>query len=122
MLLALAVIAGAGAPAARGSALAGAQFVVGQATEVRLTFRASAPGSDWGRSRHEAAVLAIAVDGRVVGDVVAVGGARPSVYRVALGRVESGTHRVDRAGPGEVRARGRPGACGQAEDRARAAV
>jgi hypothetical protein len=93
-LLALTVIAGAAAPVARGSALAGAQFVVGQATEARLTFRASASGSDWGRSRHEAAVLAIAVDGRVVGDVVAVGGARPTVYRVALGRLESGTHIV----------------------------
>ena len=39
-------------------------------------------------------MLAIAVDGRVVGDVVAVGGARPTVYRVALGRLASGTHRV----------------------------
>src|SRR5689334_242456 len=94
MLLGLAIMAGPAAPAARASALAGAKFVVGQATEARLTFRASAPGTDWGRSRHEAAVLAIAVDGRVVGDVVAVGGARPSVYRVALGRVASGTHMV----------------------------
>jgi hypothetical protein len=93
MLLALAVIAGA-APVARGSALAGAQFVVGSPTEVGLTFRASASGTGWARPRHEAAVLAIAVDGRVVGDVVAVGGARPTVYRVALGRLESGTHIV----------------------------
>ena len=50
-------------------------------------------------------MLAIAVDGRVVGDVVAVWGARPSVYRVALGRVESGTHVVsialDRAADGD---------------------
>src|SRR4051794_19457630 len=94
MLVALAVIAGAAAPVARGSALAGARFVVGSPTEVGLTFRASAPGTDWGRSRHEAALLAIAVDGRVVGDVVAVRGARPSVYRVALGRQQSGTHVV----------------------------
>jgi hypothetical protein len=94
MLGALALIAGAATPAARASALAGAQFVVGQATEARLTFRASAPDTDWGRAGHEAAVLAIAVDGRVVGDVVAVGGTRPSVYRVALGRVGSGTHIV----------------------------
>jgi len=34
MLVALAVIAAAGAPVARGSALAGAQFVVGSPTEV----------------------------------------------------------------------------------------
>src|SRR4051812_32298043 len=93
MLLAVAVFAGA-APAARGSALADARFVVGSPTEVGLTFRASASGSDWARPRHEAAVLAIAVDGRVVGDVVAVGGARPTVYRVALGRLESGRHVV----------------------------
>src|SRR3954447_10028928 len=94
MLVALAVIAGAAAPVARGSALAGARFVVGSSTEAGLTFRASAPGTEWGRSRHEAALLAIAVDGRVVGDVVAVRGARPSVYRVALGRLQSGTHIV----------------------------
>src|SRR3954447_26139488 len=93
LLLVVAVLGGA-APVARGSALADARFVVGSPTEVGLSFRASASGSDWGRSRHEAAVLAIAVDGRVVGDVVAVGGARPSVYRVALGRVGSGTHIV----------------------------
>ena len=39
-------------------------------------------------------MLAIAVDGRVVGDVVAAGGARPTVYRVALGRLAGGTHSV----------------------------
>src|SRR4051794_439970 len=94
MLVALAVIAGPAAPVARGSALAVARFVVGSPTEVGLTFRASASDSDWARPRHEAAVLAIAVDGRVVGDVVAVGGARPTVYRVALGRLETGRHVV----------------------------
>ena len=94
MLVALAVIAGAAAPVARGEALASAPFVVGSPTEAGLSFRASAAGSDWGRSGHEAAVLAIAVDGRVVGDVVAAGGARPTVYRVALGRLTGGTHSV----------------------------
>jgi len=94
LLVALACLCGATGPAARASALAGAQFVVGEATEARLTFRASASGTDWSRARHEAAVLAIAVDGRVVGDVVAVRSARPSVYRVGLGRVASGTHIV----------------------------
>src|SRR4051794_33695919 len=93
LLIVLGVTAG-GASAARGSALAGARFVVGSPTEVGLRFRASAAGSGWGRSRHEAAMLAIAVDGRVVSEVVAVGGARPTVYRVALGRLQSGTHSV----------------------------
>jgi len=99
------------APAAHAAALAGAQFVVGSATEVRLAFRASAPGSDWGRARHEAAVLAIEVDGRMVGDVVAAAGARPTVYRVALGHLRRGSHIVsvwlDRAisSPGVRRAR-----------------
>jgi hypothetical protein len=93
LLVGLAVMAGA-APDAGASALAGAQFMVGQATEVRLTFRASAPGTDWGRRRLEAALRSIAVDGRVVGDVVAVRGARPSVYRVALGHLRTGTHIV----------------------------
>lgn len=94
VLLGLAWMAAAAAPAARASALAGAQFIVGQPTEVGLRFRASAPGTDWGRPRHEAALLAIAVDGHVVGDVVAVRGSRPSVYRVALGRIGSGKHIV----------------------------
>ena len=68
-------------------------------------------------------MLAIAVDGRVVGDVVAVRGARPSVYRVALGRVrERHAHRLDRARPRAVAARGPPGARGQAADHARPAV
>ena len=48
-------LAGAAATDARASALAGAQFFAGQPTEARMTFRASAPGTDWGRRRHEAA-------------------------------------------------------------------
>jgi hypothetical protein len=83
-----------GAPAAHASALAGAQFIVGQATEGKLKFRASAPGSDWARAGHEAALLSIQVDGRAIGDVVAVRGSRPSTYRVAMGRVGAGTHIV----------------------------
>src|SRR6478672_1307905 len=93
-LAALACIAGVAAPDARASALAGAQFVVGQPTDARLTFRASAPGADWARRNHEAAVLEIQVDGKVIGDVVAAGGAQPSTYRVALGRVKAGQHIV----------------------------
>jgi hypothetical protein len=90
-----ALACGAAAPsAAHATALAGAQFVVGQTTEGFLKFRASAPGTDWGRPGHEAALLTIAVDGRAVGDVIAVRGARPSTYRVALGRVRTGTHIV----------------------------
>jgi hypothetical protein len=84
----------AGAPEARADALAGAQFMVGQPTEAWLSFRASAAGSDWARRNHEAAMLEIQVDGKVVGDVVAAGGARPSTYRVALGHVAAGPHIV----------------------------
>src|SRR5690242_6403131 len=80
--------------AARATALAGAQFNVGQPTEGFLSFRASAPGTDWGRPGHEAAMLSVAVDGRSIGDVIAVRGARPATYRVALGRVRTGTHIV----------------------------
>jgi hypothetical protein len=39
-------------------------------------------------------MLEIQVDGKVVGDVVAAGGARPSTYHVALGRVAAGPHVV----------------------------
>jgi hypothetical protein len=87
-------LAGGAATDAHASALAGAQFFAGQPTQARMTFRASAPGTDWGRPRHEAALLAISVDGRVIGDVVAVRGSRPSRYSVALGHVGSGFHIV----------------------------
>src|SRR3954447_10470251 len=80
--------------AAHATALAGAQFTVGQTTEGFLSFRASAPGTDWRRSGHEAALLSVAVDRRNVGDVIAGRGARPSRYRVALGRVRTGMHIV----------------------------
>src|SRR4051812_17951690 len=86
--------AAAAPAAAHATALAGAEFRVGQTTEGFLTFRASAPGTDWRRPGHEAALLSVAVDGRRVGDVIAVRGARPSTYRVALGRVRTGTHFV----------------------------
>jgi hypothetical protein len=76
------------------TALAGAQFFVGQPTQGNLTFRASAAGTDWGRARHEAALLSVAVDGRVIGDVVAVRGSRPARYSVSLGHVGSGFHIV----------------------------
>src|SRR4051795_11081882 len=91
LILAVLVLLAA-APAAHASAIAGAQFHVGQPTEVRLSFRASAPGTDWRRTGRESAVLAVAVDGQVVGDVVTVRGARPAVYHVPLGRLKAGLH------------------------------
>src|SRR5690349_6223144 len=93
ILVACACVAAAPA-AAHATALAGAQFMVGQTTEGFLRFRASAPGTDWRRAGHEAALLSVAVDGRAIGDVIAVRGARPSTYHVALGRVRTGTHIV----------------------------
>src|SRR5689334_21192421 len=92
-LVVMACVAAA-APDAQASALAGAQFTAGAPAEARLAFRASAPGTDWGRRNHEAAMIEVQVHGKPVGDVMAAGGSRPSTYRVALGHVGAGPHVV----------------------------
>jgi hypothetical protein len=63
-------------------------------TEAVLELTASCQGCDWGRRGREAAVLAIAVDGRYSSHVVLTRGQAAAPYRVLLGRVSSGEHEV----------------------------
>jgi hypothetical protein len=69
-------------------------FVVKRAGEGRLALTLSAPGTGWERRGRESAVVAVSVDGRPVADVVAFMGARRFTYRVGLGRLGKGRHRV----------------------------
>jgi hypothetical protein len=62
--------------------------------EARLAITAFAPGTDWGRAGRESAVATVSLDGRYSQDVVLFAGARRFTYRVALGRVDRGRHRV----------------------------
>ena len=62
--------------------------------EAVLELTASCGGCDWTRPGREAAVVAIALDGRYSSHVVLTRGAEAATYRVLLGRVASGEHQV----------------------------
>jgi hypothetical protein len=62
--------------------------------EAVLELTASCAGCDWGRRGREAAVLAIAVDGRYSSHLVLARGATAAPYRILLGRVAPGEHEV----------------------------
>ncbi len=70
------------------------RFTTDRAGEVGLTIRAEAPGSNWGRPGAEAVVLTLAVDGRYNQDVTLFLGETPHDYRVLLGPLAAGTHRL----------------------------
>jgi hypothetical protein len=69
-------------------------FKAKRAGEGFLTVRALAPGADWGRAGHESAVVTIKLDGRYNQDLVLVNGARRFDYKVALGPLKKGRHRI----------------------------
>jgi hypothetical protein len=77
-----------------GEVLAEKEFVLGAPAEVVLGIRASAPGSDWGVDGREAPVVTVTVDGEYVEDIVLVGGEETLDYRVLLGPVTEGQHRL----------------------------
>jgi hypothetical protein len=55
---------------------------------------ARAPGADWGVAGHESAVLSVRLDGRYATSIVLFNGRSALTYRMALGRVRAGRHRV----------------------------
>jgi hypothetical protein len=69
-------------------------FKAKRAGEAWLAITASAPGTDWSRAGAESAVATVTLDGRYSQDVVLFAGARRFTYRVALGPVDRGRHRV----------------------------
>src|ERR1700754_1139883 len=71
---------------AQAAPLARAELNADHAGEAKLILTASAPGTDWQLAGHESAVLAVAVDGKAVKNVVTNNGAVPLDYDVALSR------------------------------------
>jgi hypothetical protein len=62
--------------------------------ETRLALTAAAPGTDWAKAGAESAVLTLTLDGRPSQQVVLFAGAERFTYRVALGRLRPGRHRL----------------------------
>ncbi|HEX8686917.1 MAG TPA: hypothetical protein VF654_10450 [Pyrinomonadaceae bacterium] len=84
------------APAAPKTAepLAAESFVLAGVAEVGLEIEARAPGANWGRAGSEAAALTVLVDGAYNQDLMLWAGEEAFKYRVALGRLSKGKHRV----------------------------
>jgi hypothetical protein len=80
-------------------------FHLERAAEVVAVIQASCEACDWGRQGREAAVLALAVDGAPQQHVVLTRGATGE-YRVLLGALPAGDHRVTLARDGRRSARG----------------
>ncbi len=84
-------------------------FHLDRRAEVVATVTASAEGCDWGEHPREAAVLALVVDGVYSQHVVLFGGG-PADFRVLLGPIAPGEHRLSVAHDAKLSARG----CGPA--------
>jgi hypothetical protein len=70
------------------------RFQVERASEVVATLTAACAGCDWGEKGREAAALVLAVDGRYSQHLFLCRGGPAAEYRVALGRLEPGPHRL----------------------------
>jgi hypothetical protein len=79
-------------------ACAGAQsttmFTVSSGGEAVAEIPASAPGAAWDKPDAEASVATLAIDGVYNQDVLLYMGAQPWIYRVFLGPVTAGQHRL----------------------------
>ena len=62
--------------------------------EAVLKLNASSPGANWAMKGSEAATITIEVDGKYNQDVILFGGAATVDYRVLLGRLSSGEHKL----------------------------
>jgi hypothetical protein len=69
-------------------------FTLETPAEVVLQVSASCPGCSWGRKGREGALLTIEVDGRYSQHLALTRGSKPASYRVMLGGLPAGTHRV----------------------------
>jgi hypothetical protein len=92
-IAALALLAPAAAQA-HGDHESSKKFHVRAPGEARLALTAAAPGTDWGTTGRESAVVTVFVDGRYSQDVVLFAGAQRFTYDVALGPLARGRHRV----------------------------
>jgi CheY-like chemotaxis protein len=69
-------------------------FRLGRAAEVVAELDLSSPGSDWGAAGREAAVATVTLDSASPHQVVLWAGAATRPYRVFLGNVAAGEHRL----------------------------
>ncbi len=70
------------------------KFAADVAAEATLDLIASVPGTSWEKSGSEAATVSILVDGKKHQDVILFAGAKQFTYRLLLGRVAAGEHRL----------------------------
>src|SRR5687767_14469368 len=84
------------APGVPGEAqpLASETFELAGDAEVGLEIDALSPDASWARKGAEAAALTVLVDGAYNQDVMLWAGEEAFVYRVALGRLRRGRHKV----------------------------
>jgi hypothetical protein len=69
-------------------------FTLPRELETGLEIEARSPGASWRTKGAEASALLIDVDGRYNQDLILWAGDSPFVYKVMLGRLASGKHRV----------------------------
>jgi hypothetical protein len=81
-------------PAGEGALLREHPFALDQRSEVVALLRGAAPGCGWGRASAEAAVLRLLVDGKYSQHVILFRGDAEAEYRVALGTLAPGPHRL----------------------------
>lgn len=77
--------------------LASETVVSGGAEEFRLDIEARSPGADWARKGAEAAALVVTVDGAYNQHVLLWAGEEFYHYRVLLGRLPKGRHKISLA-------------------------
>jgi CheY-like chemotaxis protein len=81
-------------------ALHGATFRVSQPAEVVAELDMRAPGTDWSEEGREAKLATLLVDGNAQQQVMLYAGAEQFTYRVFLGKLAAGEHRLDFSGEG----------------------
>jgi hypothetical protein len=74
--------------------LAAETFSLASDAEVGLEIEARSPGANWARAGFEAAALTVLVDGAYSQDLLLWAGEEPFKYRVTLGRLAKGRHKV----------------------------
>jgi hypothetical protein len=70
-------------------------FTAAIAGEATLTVLAGCARCDWGQAGREAAALRVSLDGRYSQHILLARGAAPAEYRITLGSVAKGRHRLD---------------------------
>jgi hypothetical protein len=83
------------ASSANAQSLTHHRFRIARDAEVVATINAGCARCDWGVPGREAVMLTLAVDGRYSQHLLLTRGERPAAYRVMLGALRAGRHRLD---------------------------